>query len=153
MKLLRYSPSPVDPFFICFLLQAESGQKYLRVFRAGLSSASLLKFNRIEEGAIISNFNRKVYLDKSLQAVSQLVRESRKQIEWGCKLFEPASIQDWEVLQCEEIEVDAESDGIMLWASGFGLMAGDKFISLYEIATEDTLESCKFSHPKSGKPK
>ena len=59
----------------------ELGNKFIvKTFRIGLNRASLLKFYRIEDELIVSNFNRQILSNKIFAAVNQLIGESRQQI-------------------------------------------------------------------------
>ena len=102
----RNCESAVDPFFVSILCQLANGNLIMKVFRVGLNRIHLFKYYRIEGEYLVSNLNRKVYPCKSLETVNKLIRENREQIEWGTKIFEPASPKDWNVVGISSIEIN-----------------------------------------------
>jgi len=62
--------------------------------RIGVDRAFFSKFYRIEEKNLISNTRRTV-LPLTLASFEAVARESLDQMEWGIKLIEPVTSNDW----------------------------------------------------------
>jgi hypothetical protein len=92
---MLHSASPLDPFFVLLLFWNQETQKsLLKIMRIGVDRAFFSKFYRIEEKNLISNTRRTV-LPLTLAAFETVARESLEQLEWGIRLIEPATSNDW----------------------------------------------------------
>lgn len=83
VRLIRSSCSDINPFLIALLMKTIDGKVMLKVFRVGLNRVNMLKFYRIEDNLIISNYTRKVYKndkDKNYGNINEIIKEARPQI-------------------------------------------------------------------------